>query len=153
MRFGLVGTGPWAELAHAPGLAAAEGVELVGIWGRSLGRAQALADSYGVAAYDDYAALLADVDAVAFAVPPAVQGELALAAAGAGRHLLLDKPVAADPDAARALLAAATEAGVASVVFFMRASRACSSVMSSSECRSAARRAVSASMTARASHC
>jgi len=118
MRFGLVGTGPWAELAHAPGLAAAEGVELVGIWGRSLGRAQALADSYGVAAYDDYAALLADVDAVAFAVPPAVQGELALAAAGAGRHLLLDKPVAADPDAARALLAAATEAGVASVVFF-----------------------------------
>ena len=82
MRFGLVGTGPWAELAHAPGLAAAEGVELVGIWGRSLGRAQALADSYGVAAYDDYAALLADVDAVAFAVPPAVQ---ARARPGGGR--------------------------------------------------------------------
>jgi len=118
MRFGLVGTGPWAELAHAPGLAAAEGIELVGIWGRSPGRARALADSYGVAAYDDYAALLADVEAVAFAVPPAVQGELALAAAVAGRHLLLDKPVAADPGAARALLAAATEAGVASVVFF-----------------------------------
>ena len=74
MRFGLVGTGPWAELAHAPGLAAADGVELVGIWGRSLDRAQPLADSYGVAAYDDYAALLADVEAVAFAVPPAVQG-------------------------------------------------------------------------------
>ena len=36
MRFGLVGTGPWAELAHGPGLVAAEGVELVGIWGRSL---------------------------------------------------------------------------------------------------------------------
>ena len=87
MRFGLVGTGPWAELAHAPGLAAADGVELVGIWGRSPSRAQPLADSYGVAAYDDYAALLADVEAVAFAVPPAVQAGMALEAAAAGRHL------------------------------------------------------------------
>jgi predicted dehydrogenase len=118
MRFGLVGTGPWAELAHAPGLAAAEGVELVGIWGRSLQRAQPLADSYGVAAYDDFAALVADVEAVAFAVPPAVQAGMALEAAAAGRHLLLDKPVATDPVAARALLAAAREAAVASVVFF-----------------------------------
>ena len=61
-------------------------------------------------AYDDYAALLADVEAVAFAVPPAVQAEMALEAARAGRHLLLDKPVAADLGAARTLLDAA-EAG------------------------------------------
>ena len=118
MRFGLVGTGPWAELAHGPGLIAAEGVELVGIWGRTPGRAEPLAQSLGVTAYDDYAALLTDVEAVAFAVPPAVQAEMALEAAVAGRHLLLDKPVATDPGAARTLLAAATEAGVASVVFF-----------------------------------
>ena len=118
MRFGLVGTGPWAELAHGPGLVAADGVELVGVWGRSPARAQSLSDALGVTAYDDYAPLLADVEAVAFAVPPAVQAELALEAAVAGRHLLLDKPVAADPDAAHAVLAAATEAGVASVVFF-----------------------------------
>ncbi len=118
MRFGLVGTGPWAQMAHGPGLLAAEGVELVGIWGRTPGRAQPLAHSLGVAAYDDYAELLADVDAVAFAVPPAVQAEMALAAARAGKHLLLDKPVAADPGAARGLLDTATAAGVASVVFF-----------------------------------
>jgi predicted dehydrogenase len=118
MRFGLVGTGPWAERAHGPGLVAAEGVELVGLWGRTPGRAETLAQSLGVTAYDDYAALLADVEAVAFAVPPAVQAEMALEAAAAGRHLLLDKPVATDVGAARALLAAATEAGVASVVFF-----------------------------------
>ena len=118
MRFGLVGTGPWAEMAHGPGLVSAENVELVGVWGRAPGRSQPLAQSLGVAAYDDYAALLADVDAVAFAVPPAVQAVMALDAARAGKHLLLDKPVAADPGAARALLAAATEAGVASVVFF-----------------------------------
>jgi hypothetical protein len=118
MRFGLVGTGPWAELAHGPGLVSAEGVELVGVWGRTLSRAEPLAQTLGVTAYDDYAALLADVEAVAFAVPPAVQAELALEAAVAGRHLLLDKPVATDLGAARTLLAAATEAGVSSVVFF-----------------------------------
>jgi hypothetical protein len=34
------------------------------------------------------------LDAVAFAVPPDVQAELAVVAAQAGKHLLLDKPVA-----------------------------------------------------------
>ena len=118
MRFGLVGTGPWAGLAHGPGLIAAEGVELVGVWGRSPEKTRVLAAELGVAAYDDFEALLADVDAVAFAVPPAVQAELALVAAEAGKHLLLDKPVAMTVTDAHALRDAATKAGVASVVFF-----------------------------------
>lgn len=118
MRMGLVGTGPWARLAHGPGLVAAQGVELVGIWGRSLERAEELARQLGVPAYDDYSGLLRDVEAVAFAVPPAVQAEMALQAARAGRHLLLDKPVAVDVAAARMLRDTAESAGVASVVFF-----------------------------------
>ena len=118
MRFGLVGTGPWAEMAHGPGLAAAESVELVGVWGRHPDRAHSLATRFGVAAYDDLEALLADVDAVAFAVPPDVQAELALVAAQAGKHLLLDKPVATSVAAAHAVRDAAHSAGVSSVVFF-----------------------------------
>lgn len=118
MRFGLVGTGPWAEMAHGPGLVAAEGVDLVGVWGRSADKAGALATRLGVPAYDDYDALLADVDAVAFAVPPDVQAELALAAAKAGKHLLLDKPLATTVEAATALRDAAVASGVTSVVFF-----------------------------------
>ncbi len=118
MRFGLVGTGPWATMAHGPGLVAARGVDLVGVWGRSQEKAESLATSLGVTAYDDYDALLADVEAVAFAVPPDVQAEVALVAARAGKHLLLDKPVAVTVDDARALRDAATAAGVASVVFF-----------------------------------
>jgi predicted dehydrogenase len=105
-------------MAHGPGLAAAREIDLVGVWGRSPEKAQALAGSLGVTAYDDYDALLADVEAVAFAVPPAVQAEMALVAARAGRHLLLDKPVAANVDDARAVRDAAATAGVASVVFF-----------------------------------
>jgi predicted dehydrogenase len=118
MRFGLVGTGPWAKMVHGPGLVAADQVDLVGVWGRSPDKAGAVAGALGVEAYDDYEALLGDVEAVAFAVPPEVQAELALKAARAGRHLLLEKPVAVDVDAARAVRDAARESGVASVVFF-----------------------------------
>lgn len=120
MRFGLVGTGYWAGITHAPGIAAAEGAQLVGVWGRRPEAACALADQTGTTAYDDYAALLQDVDAVAFAVPPDVQAEAALAAARAGKHLLLDKPVAFDPAAADRLDAAVAEAGVVALVFFTR---------------------------------
>jgi predicted dehydrogenase len=71
-------------MAHGPGLLAAEGVELVGVWGRSPERARILANGLGVSAYDDFEALLEDVDAVAFAVPPEIQAELALVAATFG---------------------------------------------------------------------
>ena len=105
-------------MAHGPGLVAAEGAELAGVWGRSPERARRLAAELGVLAHDDVEALLADVDAVAFAVPPDVQAELALTAAQEGKHLLLDKPVAMTVAAAHALRDAAISAGVASVVFF-----------------------------------
>lgn len=118
MRFGLVGTGPWAELAHGPGLVAAPDVELVGVWGRDPGRAGRLADSLGVGTFATYDDLLGEVEAVAFAVPPDVQCPMALTAARSGHHLLLDKPVALDAAAARGLADAVAEAGVASVVFF-----------------------------------
>src|SRR4051812_34688596 len=118
MRFGLVGTGPWATMTHGPGLAAASGVDLVGVWGRDAGKTRSLAGTLGTTAYETYDELLADVDAVAFAVPPATQAELAVTAARAGKHLLLDKPVAADVEAAHRLRDAVTDAGVASVVFF-----------------------------------
>ena len=118
MRFGLVGTGHWARVTQAAALQAARGVDLVGVWGRRPEAAQALAQDVGARAYDDVDAMIADVDAVAFSVPPYVQSEIALRAARAGRHLLLEKPVALDPDEAARISDAVSEAGVASVVFF-----------------------------------
>jgi predicted dehydrogenase len=120
MRFGLLGTGPWAHMAHAPGLAAHPGVEFAGVWGRDGAKAAALAGEYGAAAYDSVEALIADVDAVAVALPPDVQAPIALRAARAGRHLLLDKPVAFRPEEAREIAAAVAERDLASVVFFTR---------------------------------
>ena len=116
MRFGLVGTGPWAAMAHGPGLVSVDEVEFVGVWGRHLDRALPLAQQLGGRAYDDYPAFLRDVDAVAFTVPPDVQAAMATEAARAGKHLLLEKPVATSVPGAHALVDAARD--VASVVFF-----------------------------------
>ncbi|MBG0561853.1 Gfo/Idh/MocA family protein [Actinoplanes aureus] len=120
MRFGLFGTGPWAHLAHAPALAAHPEVEFAGVWGRNPEKAAELSGRYGVPAYAGIDDLLAEVDAVAIALPPDVQAPIALRAAQAGRHLLLDKPVALRTDEAEALAAAVTERDLASVVFFTR---------------------------------
>src|SRR5919199_2746658 len=116
MRFGLVGTGPWAAMAHGPGLVSVDEVEFVGVWGRHRDRALSLAQQLGGRAYDDYAAFLRDVDAVAFTVPPDVQSVMATEAARAGKHLLLEKPVSTSVAAAHVLADAARD--VASVVFF-----------------------------------
>ncbi|MFJ9722070.1 Gfo/Idh/MocA family protein [Streptomyces sp. NPDC101209] len=118
MRIGLLGTGPWAAMAYAPALGAHPGVDFAGVWGRRPSAAKELADRFGTRAYDDVDALLAEVDAVAVALPPAVQAELAVRAARAGRHLLLDKPLATTAEQGRAVVDAVRESGVASVVFF-----------------------------------
>ncbi|MFI6283503.1 Gfo/Idh/MocA family protein [Streptomyces sp. NPDC051018] len=119
-RIGLLGAGPWAGRTQAPALGTHEGVDFAGVWARRPEAAAALADAYGTKAYsgDDGAdELLASCDAVAFALPPDVQAPLAVRAAEAGCHLLLDKPVATTVAAAAATARAVERAGVASVVF------------------------------------
>jgi len=118
LRFGLAGTGYWASHTHAPALATCPGIELAAVWGRNAAAAAGLAARHGAVAYEDFDALVADVDAVAFAVPPDVQAGLAVRAAAAGRHLLLEKPLATSDASAQAVADAAAAAGVATVVFF-----------------------------------
>ncbi|WP_405003028.1 Gfo/Idh/MocA family oxidoreductase [Kitasatospora purpeofusca] len=118
MRIGLLGTGTWAERVHAPVLAEHPGVEFAGVWGRRPEAAAALGEKYGVPGHTDLDRLLAEVDAVSIALPPTVQADLAVRAAEAGCHLLLDKPVALTVPDARRVVEAAEAHRVASVVFF-----------------------------------
>lgn len=120
MRFGLFGTGPWAHFAHAPALAEHAGAEFVGVWGRNPEKAAELAEKYDSRPYAEIDELIADVDAVAIALPPDVQAPIALRAARAGRHLLLDKPVALTAAQATEIADAVAERDLASVVFFTR---------------------------------
>lgn len=120
MRFGVAGTAFWASAIHVPGLRKARNVDLVGIWGRTPERARAIADTHGIRAFARFEDMLAEVDAVSIAVPPQIQADLALTAARAGKHLLLEKPIAASFPAASEIAAAARAKDCASLVFFTR---------------------------------
>ncbi|MGA9872961.1 MAG: Gfo/Idh/MocA family oxidoreductase [Rhodococcus sp. (in: high G+C Gram-positive bacteria)] len=116
MRIGLVGAGPWARATQAPALRDHPGVEFAGVWARRPDAAAAV----GAPVYDSVEALIGDVDAVAFAVPPEVQAGLAVTAAEAGKHLLLDKPIAATEDDAARIVEAVGHADVRSIVTLTR---------------------------------
>ncbi len=119
-RLGIVGTSAWAANVHGPAAAAHPDWELTAVWGRSADKAAALGSTLGCAGATDFPSFLDSVDAVVFAVPPDVQAPLAIQAAKAGKHLLLEKPVALDAAQADQLVAAVGKAGVAGLVFFTR---------------------------------
>lgn len=108
----LVGAGPWAAKAYAPMLAAGPETRLAAVWSRRPEAARGLAATHGAEATESFDALIERCDAVAFAVPPDVQAELAIRAARAGKALLLDKPLALSLEAAERLAREAEDAGV-----------------------------------------
>jgi predicted dehydrogenase len=103
-------------MVHAPMLAGSPRSELACVWARRPEAAAALAERHGTTAAASFEELLDRCEAVAFAVPPRVQAELAVVAAAAGKALLLEKPIAADVGGAERLADAAGAAGVATVV-------------------------------------
>ncbi len=117
-RFGLVGTGVWARNVHARAAAESEAVDFTSVFGRRIDAAADLAADHGAAAFTDFTDFLDSVDIVGFALPPAVQPEYAVRAATAGKHLLLEKPIAIDPAEARDVVRAVEDNDVASIVFF-----------------------------------
>jgi predicted dehydrogenase len=116
LTVGLAGAGPWAAAVHAPTFATGPETVLGGVWSRRPESAQPIAEAHGVPVFADFDALVAACDAVALAVPPSVQPDLAVRAARAGRPLLLEKPLADTVAGAEAIAAAVAEAGVASVM-------------------------------------
>lgn len=113
LRMGVAGAGPWSLLVHAPMVATHPDTTLAAVWARRLPAAEAVAGPYGAVAHDSFGRFLADVDAVAFAVPPDVQVNLATRAARAGKSLLLEKPLALDMTGAETLVQEVDAAAVA----------------------------------------
>lgn len=98
----LAGAGPWAKRYHAPLLAAGPQTRLSAVWARDPGAATELAGRHGAVGVASFDELLEHCDAVAFAVPPPVQAELAVQAARADKTLLIEKPIGFSlPDAER----------------------------------------------------
>lgn len=110
MRVGIVGSGVMGEV-HAAGWRTTE-AELVGCMSVSREQAQRLADEYGMRLYDDYAALLEDVDIVDICVPTYLHKEMVLEAAAAKKHVVCEKPIALTVEDGQDMIAACAGAGV-----------------------------------------
>jgi predicted dehydrogenase len=101
VRAGVVGAGVFGGF-HAGKYAADPRVAFQGVFDPDRARAQALAEKHGGRAFPSLAALIDAVDAVTVASPAHTHGPAALAALLAGKHVLVEKPIAtnlADADA------------------------------------------------------
>jgi predicted dehydrogenase len=105
---GLIGAGYFGEV-HARAIAATPGARLLAVCDQDLARARRLAAASGGAASSDWAELLADpaIDVVAIATPHHWHLPMATAAAAAGKHILLEKPMACTVAECTAIIEAA----------------------------------------------
>ena len=123
--WGIVSTGRHPDTKMAPAINEAEDASLAAVMSRDIGRAEAFVQKHGAAtAYDDLDALLRDpaVDVVYIASPNALHAEQTVRAAQAGKHVLVEKPMALSVDDAQRMIDACDAAGVRlGVGFHLRA--------------------------------
>ena len=105
---GIIGAGHFGAV-HARAMAEVDEVRLVASCRENADAAAAFAAEHGGTSYRDWRALLDDpaVDAVLIATPHDLHEEIAIGAAQAGKHILLEKPMAPNVAACDAVLAAA----------------------------------------------
>ncbi|MFD8483948.1 Gfo/Idh/MocA family protein [Kitasatospora sp. NPDC059673] len=110
LRIGVLGCAEIARRRMLPAIAARPGLRLTAIASRDPERAEPLAAQYGCRA-TDYRALIEspDVDAVYVPLPIALHAQWVAAALDAGKHVLAEKPLTADPAATAALQLRAEE--------------------------------------------
>jgi predicted dehydrogenase len=99
VRWGMIGCGSVTEVKSGPGLYKADRSTLLAVASRDSAKARSYAERHKVPrACQTIEELLADpeVDAVYVATPPASHKSLAIAAARAGKHVYLEKPMALD---------------------------------------------------------
>ncbi|MEK6236408.1 MAG: Gfo/Idh/MocA family oxidoreductase [Planctomycetales bacterium] len=120
MRWGVMGTGGIAAKFAAEAPENPSG-ELVAVGSRSAERARDFADQFGIERSGDYDFLLNDqaVDAVYISLPNSLHHPWTLRALEAGKHVLCEKPIAADADQAVEMFDAAERAGRLLVEAFM----------------------------------
>jgi len=114
LRWGVLGTG-WIADRFVASLHAHTDQQVVAVGSRTQDSATAFARAHGIAsAHGDHTALVEDpaVDVVYVATPHAAHRSGALLAIGAGKHVLVEKPLGLDAAEAAEVSAAALAAGV-----------------------------------------
>ena len=113
IKTGIIGTGKVGHL-HAAELASNQKSEFTSVLGRSPEKTNKFADQYGVKAYTDLDAFLkkSGVEAVCICTPHPAHRDPSVAAAEAGVHLLVEKPLASSLEDCDAILDAVEKSGV-----------------------------------------
>ncbi|WP_343315812.1 aldo/keto reductase [Brucella sp. BE17] len=113
LRWGIIGPGAIAT-TFAEGIAASSTGELIAIASRNPGRAGLREGFAGARIVDGYEELLseADIDAVYIATPHTAHAQWAIKAARAGKHVLVEKPIALSAFDADVIFYEAKKAGV-----------------------------------------
>lgn len=122
IRVGIVGYGFAGRGFHARLIGRVSGLQLTAVATRSDERRRQAESELGVATFESLEAMLASgtVDLVVLATPHDVHAEQATAAMAAGKHVVIDKPMALSTAEADRLLAARDRAGVVLSVFHNR---------------------------------
>jgi len=112
INFGLIGCGRVAP-RHAQSLAQLPETRLVAVADIREARARRFAQEYGADAYIDYHELLArpNIDAVNVCVPSGLHASVAIDVMLAGKHVLVEKPIALSLADADRIIATAQETG------------------------------------------
>lgn len=102
LRVGVVGVG-WGSHVQVPSFRAADGYEPVALCARTPDRLACVAAKLGIAdTSTDWQHFVArdDLDVISIATPTVLHRQITLAALGAGKAVLCEKPRAGDLDAA-----------------------------------------------------
>jgi len=121
LRVGVVGYG-WVAGAHITSLHEIPGVKVTAICSRRKLDAAELSTKHGskITVYNDYAAMCAakDIDIISICTPHPQHPEQVEMAAKAGKHLIIEKPVAIDIEGLNRVEAAVKKAGVKAMICF-----------------------------------
>lgn len=113
LKVGVIGCGSIAKYRHLPEYAANEHVEVVAVCDIIEERVNEFAKEYNAKAYTDYKELLADdsIDVISVCLPNYLHAPASIAASNAGKHVLVEKPMATSRGEAEAMIEAAKENG------------------------------------------
>ena len=111
--FGIIGCGMISQF-HADGLAEVPNAKLIAVSSRTEANRQKMAAKYGCDAHADYHELVQrqDIDIITIATPSGAHLEPALAAARAGKHVIVEKPIEITLDRCDTMIKACRESNV-----------------------------------------
>lgn len=118
--FAVIGTGN-ISAAHIDAIEKLPNARLVGVMSRTPEQAEATAQPHGAKAYADLESLLTDeeIEVVCICTPSGAHRDPAIAAARAGRHVVIEKPLEVTTQRARDIIVAAEASGVKLATIFM----------------------------------